>query len=279
MQFLFIIFIICTSLLKISFAAATFFTQVTIDHNVLEFGMEYGGTHVVYIGRGLFGYSVPADSFQVAYSDNENVKCFLRGYVSGDKGRKGTVSALSRYGSPVYMKKTRLTKYNQLVCYDISDNPDTVVLLLDTRGNEFRPSLDVLHKLPLDEKREGVLLFPNDKQYFGLVAMIESPYEELWCKAGDTYLHAETLGYGGAKRISDVTLNALPCTTKPGPVGDFGPPGILPDYNPNQPNYLAMDEYFNNLIETEKRKTTTTNSDDPDTVRPDAVLPSFIYVD
>ena len=98
------------------------------------------------------------------------------------------------------------------------------------------------------------------------MALLESPYRKLWCKIGRKYSHEDTVGYGGAKTIFYVPVEAVPCTTKQIPLSDEGPPGILPDYNPNQPNYLAMDKHFNDLVEAEKKKATGTNPDDPDEV-------------
>lgn len=196
-------------------------------------------------------------------------------YGSGAINSGSVDSALFTYLSPLYMRRTWTTEHRQLVCYDISDNPNTAVLLLDPRT--FIPSPDALRKLPLNEDGDGVLLFPNGEQYFGSMSLIDSPYERLWCNAGDRYRYEETKGYHGADRVSG-KLSALPCTMKPRPARDYGPPGILPAYNPKQPNFLAMDEYLNNLIEAEK-KATATDLDDPEPVGDKVTIPSFIPVE
>lgn len=241
MQSLLIICVIFNFVLKTSCAAAaaTFFTQVTIHNDLIEFEMEYGGTYV----EDFIPY--PLEAASIVFSENDNIKCFLRGVEYGSKGVGDTHSAPFTYLSPLYIRRTRTIEYSQLVCYDISDNPNTAVLLLDPKP--YRTSPDALRKLPLNEDREGVLLFPNDGQYFGMISLIDSPYERLWCKAGDRYRQEETIGYHGAKIVSG-RLSALPCTTKPRPAGNA--------------DFLAMDEYLNSLIEAAK-KATATDSDDP----------------
>lgn len=74
MQSLLIVFIIFNFVLTTSCAAAaTFFTQVTVHDDLLEFEMEYGGTYV----EDFRPLSVEAAN--IVFSENESVKCFLRG--------------------------------------------------------------------------------------------------------------------------------------------------------------------------------------------------------
>lgn len=251
MQSLLIIAVIFNFVLKTSCAAAaTFFTQVTVHNDLIEFEMEYGGTYV----EDFIQYPVEAAS--IVFSENENVKCFLRGFEYGSKGVVSTLSALFTYSSPLYIRRTWTIEHNQLVCYDISDNPNTAVLLLDSKA--YATSPDALRKLPLNEDGEGVLLFPKDGQYFGLMSLIDSPYERLWCKAGYRYRDDEIIGYRGVK-IASGKLSALPCTTRPRPAGDYGPPGILPGYNPNHRDFRALDAHFKELIKAERNKASDMN--------------------
>ena len=253
---LFILSIIVFSLrLKISFAAATSFTQVTVDHHVIEFELGHGDTYNRWLG--LVSGFYPGESLNVVYSENERVTCFLRGYT---RDGKTIVSPNARYMSPVSLKPIEARNFNKLICYDISDDPNTAILLLGQSSDRFLGKSGSLHKLQLDENKEGVILSHDYDGGITSAVMIESPYKDLWCKMGDQYLRKNILGYRGKKIIDREPIAAIPCTTKPLPVKNVNQGR---SYGPKRPDYLVMDNYFEELIKAERNKATMTTVKEP----------------
>ena len=123
--------------------------------------MQLGGTYAHAIDSYYYNRF---EALNIVYTESDNVSCFSRGTIYGSKGSGDTISTPSRYRSPVYLEKTKSTYYKELVCYDISDNLNTAVLLLGGE-RERRPSPGAVHKIPLDENGEGVLLLPASEQW------------------------------------------------------------------------------------------------------------------
>ena len=238
--------IIFNFLLKVSFAAETFFTQVKLDEKVFEFEMEYGGTYI----ENFDGLDdrVEIESINIVSTENENIKCLLRGAAAPGGHLHTLISPIATYdSSPVSVPGGRdhvpqWISYNQLLCYDTSVNPNSAVLILDPNYSGS-PSLDALFIVPLDENNEGVAFLPFEDRQIDRGYLLESPQEKLWCKIGVEWEAESVLGYTGTSELKNIFKygDAVACTTRP-----------RPQTRTTRSERIKMHQYLNSLIEAKR---------------------------